>query len=186
MCARVPDFDGRNTSLISTLRVGRSKLKTTFTDSTMSYGLFTDKVIEEGDVFARVESTLAANDYIDYTAVAKATTNEEMYLAWRALAASYYDLDTIKSRVNVMTVLVESDGNRYLRALRRIEPGEELVRCYGFTTWIVTDPGIDVALLPGMLRFLDEFVPTMGEDPMGSEVRSVHQRMKTIAAELGQ
>ncbi len=73
---------------------------------------------------------------VDLTNLIKARTSREMYQAWKEMQTNYYDLPRIQERVNVRMVL-DSRRRMFYQTMKDIPANTELLRIYGFTSWIL-------------------------------------------------
>lgn len=155
------------------LYLAPSQLNSTFTPN-RDIGTFTKNPIKAGSIVYKQpdfgESKL--NDsMINLTPLFEAKTNNEIYLAWKNLASSYYDVEKMKERINIRLVY---DSNRkvYYRAIKDIPANTELTRMYGFTTWILELPELMTEKkLAGFAQFVFDLEKSETNDPYHSRIR---------------
>jgi len=116
------------------LSIKRSNIPSTFIDG-KQYGVFTDKNIARGTIISSTNIYMYNDGLIDLTELLNADNSEKTYIAWKNLKQSYYNIDKIKSVVNVIMVKDSYDTD-YYEAITDIPANSELIRMYGFTTWI--------------------------------------------------
>ena len=115
-----------------------SMLSTTFLPE-CNLGLFTISPIPKDTIILPQfgEQEAPFNDaMVDLTNLIKARTSREMYQAWKEMQTNYYDLPRIQERVNVRMV-VDSRGRMFYQTMKDIPGNTELLRIYGFTSWIL-------------------------------------------------
>ena len=103
------------------------------------------------------EGTKMNDPMIDLTAVIQSSNSDQLYIALSDMYNNYYDLERVKQMVNVRIVMDSSKTSCY-QAIKDIPAGGELLRIYGFATWLfeIFDL-LTAANLAGYAKFLLEF-----------------------------
>lgn len=149
-------------------------------------GLFAKRSFEVGEVVVAgsCRLSLAANDAMfDIRPILRAQTAVEMENALREARAKYYDLEKGNRRINVV-MSVTNDGEAYI-ARRAIAQGEEILRVYGFSTWIkeLLEQGIlKRRTLPGLLNYVAELHLDLATDPFAPYLNELIKRSPDILA----
>jgi len=141
-------------------------------------GLFTKKPIPKGTTIMKVEEESKMNDgAINLEPILRATSSVATYEAWTNIKKTYYDLEKIKRVANVRMV-IDPTVNSFYEALQDIPADGELIRVYGFTTWILelldilTDKNI-----VGFIRFIDELIQDIDGDPYENKARQLQKAL---------
>jgi len=160
------------------LEIKISTLKTVFLDE-CNRGLFTKSKIPFGTCIPITEETdFIMNDpMIDLTEVSSADNNESLYKAWVNIRDNYYNINKAEKMTNI--VMSEYKKKMYFIARKDIEEGEELVRAYGFTTWIMDSfPYLTNKNIIGFINFLEETLPLLENDPFYVKVSDLLKLIK--------
>jgi hypothetical protein len=161
------------------LRVDKSTLPSLFI-SERANGLFCTSDIKEGTVIMKVRPTspcIMNDGMVDLNEILLAQTSMAMYNAWWNLYLSYYNVDHAVVRVNVKMVR-DSNHTVYYHAMKDIPIGTELVRMYGFTTWIMELFDIMTnKTIVGFARFVDEFSRDLVGDPYVEKIHALREAL---------
>jgi hypothetical protein len=155
------ELDVRDTSMGTVFSKGKSD------------GLFTLKRIPKGTIIMVVGDESKINDgIVDLGPILRAATNIEMYQELTNLRKSYYDMEKMKRIINVRMVC---DGNKfYYQAITDIDANSELLRVYGFTSWVFEIFGIiDDRTIGGYVKFVKELSENIKGDPLEKRIRKM-------------
>lgn len=146
-------------------------------------GLFTKIYIEKGTIIMPVpleqnnNSELIMNDgSVDLEPILSAYTSEQTYQAWIDMKKTYYDLDKIKRTVNVR--IISNKNKLYYEAIQDIPENNELIRLYGFSTWIfelfdiLTNKNI-----VGFAQFVDLLSKCSDRDPYKFRIKCLRETL---------
>jgi hypothetical protein len=135
-------------------------------------GLFTTKLITKGTIIMKMEGKSMMNDgMVNLESILHANTSEECYQAWSNMKKSYYNIEKAKQVVNVR-MLADRDGDSYYEAIQDISPNSELLRIYGFTTWIfellhiITNKNVF-----GFAQFINDLSSNITGDPYEDRIK---------------
>ena len=138
-------------------------------------GLFTKKMIVKGTVIMEMEETSMMNDgLVNLGPVLRASNSEECYQAWTDMKNSYYDMEKAKRVINVRMI---NDGiSRYYEAIQDIPADTELLRIYGFTTW-VGEFGLSATNknIVGFAQFIDDLSKDLAGDPYEDKIKHLRE-----------
>lgn len=92
------------------------------------------------------------------------TNNEHLEKAFVDAENSYYDSEKASKVVNVVLSTDPVLRTSHYKAIKHINVGDELIRCYGFNTWIreIAEIGIlSTHNIVGFLNYVSELYQTM-------------------------
>ena len=132
-------------------------------------GLFAEEAIPKNTFFIRAGTykSMKTNDsMIDLTDIRLAQTSEKLYQALKNTSSNYYVLERAQEKVNVIIAIY--NGENYFKTIKNVKKDEELVRMYGFSTWLLEIfPLLTWDNLSGYQRFVEEYHQyTGGKDPL--------------------
>lgn len=135
-------------------------------------GLFTNEFISKGTILfdqTNIYSKMMNDPMINLNDLYNSVDSLSYYTTWTNMYNRYHNINIIKDCVNIR-MLIHND-HRYYQALRDIQPGEELVKMYGFTTWIVNN----IKLLTnknicGFLYFIKDILPEIKGAPFYDKI----------------
>lgn len=150
------------------LEVRESTMKVMFIDGA-NQGLFTRNSIPANTIIMKMPETCMMNDgLVDLTKLLSAITDIAIYDAWKELEASYYNEEKMRENINVRMVF---DGRyHYYQTIKDVPAGAELLRVYGFTTWIMELYHL-FSRNYGFLRFLNEV--NINGDPLEHKIKAL-------------
>jgi len=139
-------------------------------------GVVAARAIGKGQPLASADapiSVLLNDGALDLGPILAAKSAVELEAALLAARARYYD-PSVLQRVNV--VMARDDaGGTWIVALRDIAQGEELLRCFGFSTWLkeLLELGVlPSSALPGLFNYVVAMATQMeaafDDDPFGT------------------
>lgn len=144
--AFLPLLTARETFVISEdalygldVQVRPAKCEKTMYVPTHRYGLFATRDIKANEIIISNDNPLAtgANDaMMDLRPFLNASSASEMEKAFHDAREKYYDSQTGEQRVNAILIYSPEIHKMALKARRFIAKGEEILRVYGFSTWI--------------------------------------------------
>lgn len=179
----IPYLSGNTDRILSvdpdiSLDVRPSELPSKFIDG-RNMGLFTLALIPEGTIISSkfVEESKMNDAMVDLTDILQANTSEQIYHAWMSMKNTYYDIKKTKRDVNVRMIM---DGNRniFYEAIQDIPANKELVRIYGFTTWVLEI--LDILTnktIVGFAQFIDELSKVSSHDPYEFRILSLRDAL---------
>jgi len=145
------------------------------------YGLFTKNFIKQNTIIMKVDQTCMMNDgMVNLQLIISADTSRKAYKAWNNLRENYYDIKKVEKIINVR--MVEDDtGACYYESIVDIPAGGELLRMYGFTTWIfemfdlLTNKNIS-----GFAKFVHELHQYSSGDPHESRIEKLDRGLQNM------
>lgn len=143
-------------------------------------GFFTKKPIPKGTIIMKAmrEESKMNDAAVNLEPILQANTSVAMYEAWTNLKKSYYEVDKIKQLVNVR-MIVDSRGDPYYETIQDIPADGELLRVYGFTTWILELFDILTnKTVMGFIQFIDELMKEIDGDPYEQKARNLHKALQ--------
>ena len=157
------------------LSQGVSTLNSTFLPG-HNIGLFTKTALPKGTVVMQIspDNESKLNDaMVDLTALIKSKTAKEMYAAWIDLQKNYYDMEKAEKLVNVRMVL-DGAENCFYQTIQDIPANTELLRVYGFTTWILELLELLTERnLAGYAQFIFDLQRTEVNDPYSDKIKGI-------------
>lgn len=154
------------------LEIKNSTLKSGFIKGKHK-GVFTKTFLPKTTVICRVSALATANPIdvlfndgmVDLEPLIIAETSQETYKAWKNMRRLYYDLEKAKNIINIRMV-ADGANNIYYESIKEIPAGSELIRFYGFTTWILeTFELLTNRNVAGFAKFIHELNGTIAGDP---------------------
>ena len=148
------------------LQIGPSRLGSGFV---MGYqdGLFTENYLTKGTIIcpSGCDISCKMNDgMIDLRPLLNASNSTDSYDAWIDMRERYYDIQKAGQVIN--TRMVSCDSGSFFETISEVPSGGELVRMYGFTTWVFELPGILTnKTIAGFSKFVRELSDTVDGDP---------------------
>lgn len=142
-------------------------------------GLFTKKHIVKGTIICyKPDEENKMNDaMIDLGEILSSDTSEGIYHAWTSAKNKYYDIEKAKLNVNVRMVM-DRDGHMFYETIQDIPVNNELLRIYGFTTWILEILEILTnKTIVGFAHFIDGLSRTSAGDPYESQIKSLRETL---------
>lgn len=139
-------------------------------------GVYTKHAISKGTLIMKMDMGTESkmNDAaVDLEPILRADTSEKMYQAWTEMMRTYYDLEKLKRMTNVR--MVTNGSGACYEAIQDIPADGELVRVYGFTTWVLelfeifTNKNI-----VGFAHFIDDLSKNMQGDPYEGRIARLH------------
>lgn len=159
------------------LEVRRSKVDSI--PSNFSNGLFAKQNLPPHTTvcFMNTPISFMANDAMfDMKSITNAKTGEEMFEALVKCRNGYYNLEEATQRVNVITCALRNDNKSCYMTTRFIAKGEEILRLYGFSTWLKELAELNILTtetVEGLLRYIEQVAVHYHRDPFHSYFNDV-------------
>lgn len=157
------------------LNVRSSLLDTSFING-YNRGLFSEKFINKGTIICETHTEISKmmNDaMVNLEPVINCRTSAQLYVALNNMKTTYYDL--IKADNIINTVMLGSPNGSFFQAIKDIEPGSELLRMYGFSTWTFEIFDILTSYnIAGFTKFISELKDNLTGDPYETRVKNLH------------
>jgi hypothetical protein len=142
-------------------------------------GLFARKHIVKGTIICyNPDQESKMNDaMIDLGEILSSDTSDRIYEAWMDAKNSYYDIEKAKQDVNVR-MITDRNGNIFYETIQDIPINKELLRIYGFTTWVLEIVEILTnKTIVGFAQFVDHLSMTSVGDPCESSVKLLRKAL---------
>jgi hypothetical protein len=185
ICSRSDTRSFSVDSVEDNVKVGVSKIENIV--PSFPNGLFAKRNIPSGTkiVFSSHPLATTFNDCMfDYSLVREATNGDELFAGIVKIRQLYYDKEKAARRVNVIA-RANVERETWYETCRFVAKGEELVRMYGFSTWLKELAELNVLTvrnIDGLLRYIEQVAVQKQWDPFHAYFDVIVKKIPVIRA----